>query len=54
MALTSDLPLMPLRYHPEVVVMGGGLSGIIPSTGTAHNGQIVHTWNIHEWDMTPR
>lgn len=22
--------------------------------GTAHTGQIMHTWNVHEWDIQPR
>jgi len=52
--LTTDLPLMPLMYDPDVVVMGGGLSGVVPATGTSHNGQIMSTWNIHEWDIRGR
>ena len=52
--LTAELPLMPLNYEPELIVMGGGLSGVAPNTGTAHNGQIMQTWNIHEWDIRPR
>jgi peptide/nickel transport system substrate-binding protein len=52
--LTTDLPLMPLMYDPEQVVMGGGLTGVVPITGTSHNGQIPHTWNMHEWDLRPR
>lgn len=52
--LTADLPLLPLMYEPEVIVSGGGLTGVVPITGTAHNGQIVHTWNIHDWDMRSR
>jgi peptide/nickel transport system substrate-binding protein len=49
--LTSDLPLMPLMYDLDVLLQGGGLSGLIIATGTSHNGQIMHTWNMHEWDM---
>jgi peptide/nickel transport system substrate-binding protein len=49
--LTTDLPLMPLMYDPDLIAAGGGLAGVLPATGTAHNGQIMHTWNIHEWDM---
>ena len=48
---TADLPLMPLTYDPDLIATGGGLSGILPATGTAHNGQIMHTWNMHEWDV---
>lgn len=48
---TVDLPLMPLMYDPDLIATGGGLTGILPATGTAHNGQIMHTWNMHEWDL---
>jgi peptide/nickel transport system substrate-binding protein len=51
--LTAELPLMPLMYDPDVVPTGGGLTGVVIATGTAHNGQIMHTWNIHDWDMRP-
>ena len=52
--LTAELPLMPLMYDPEIIVTGGGLTGVVVNTGTAHNGQIMHTWNVHEWDVRPR
>ncbi|HZT08364.1 MAG TPA: ABC transporter substrate-binding protein [Chloroflexota bacterium] len=52
--LTSDLPLMPLTYDPDSIPVGGGLTGVQIATGTSHNGQIMHTWNIHEWDMRPQ
>jgi peptide/nickel transport system substrate-binding protein len=51
---TVDLPLMPLVYDPEITVYGGGLTGVAAITGTAHNGQIMHTWNVHEWDLRSR
>jgi peptide/nickel transport system substrate-binding protein len=51
---TVDLPLMPLVYDPEITVYGGGLTGVAQITGTAHNGQIMHTWNVHEWDIRTR
>jgi hypothetical protein len=34
--------------------MGGGLTGVVANTGTAHRGFILHTWNIHEWDAQAR
>ncbi|MBM2812804.1 MAG: hypothetical protein HW416_3563 [Chloroflexi bacterium] len=49
--LTTDLPLMPLMYDPDMIATGGGLTGMQPAVGTSHNGQIMHTWNIHEWDI---
>jgi peptide/nickel transport system substrate-binding protein len=51
---TVDLPLLPLVYDPEIVLTGGGLTGVMVSTGTSHNGQIMTTWNVHEWDIRSR
>jgi hypothetical protein len=51
---TADLPLLPLMYEPEIIVKGGGLTGVSAITGTSHNGQIMHTWNMHEWDIQSR
>ncbi len=48
---TTELPLLPLMYDPDVILTGGGLTGLQVATGTSHNGQIMHTWNIHEWDL---
>jgi peptide/nickel transport system substrate-binding protein len=51
--LTADLPLLPLMYDPDMISMGGGLTGVVPATGAGYNGQIMHTWNVHEWDIRP-
>jgi peptide/nickel transport system substrate-binding protein len=51
--LTTELPLLPLMYDPDVILTGGGLTGIQAATGTSHNGQIMHTGNVHEWDTRP-
>jgi peptide/nickel transport system substrate-binding protein len=49
--LTAELPLLPLMYDPDIILSGGGLTGVKIATGTSHNGQIMRTWNVHEWDM---
>lgn len=48
---TVELPLLPLLFSPDLIPVGGGLTGIVASTGTAHRGFIMHTWNVHEWDL---
>jgi peptide/nickel transport system substrate-binding protein len=48
---TTDLPLLPLYFRNDLVPVGGGLTGPVPNTGVAHRGFILHTWNIHEWDL---
>ncbi len=48
---TSDLPLLPLYFRNDLIPVGGGLTGPVPNTGVAHRGFILHTWNIHEWDL---
>jgi peptide/nickel transport system substrate-binding protein len=48
---TSELPVLPLYYRWDVVPIGNRLTGPVANTGTAHRGYILHTWNIHEWDL---
>jgi peptide/nickel transport system substrate-binding protein len=48
---TTDLPLLPLYFRNDLVPVGCGLTGPVPNTGVAHRGFILHTWNIHEWDL---
>jgi peptide/nickel transport system substrate-binding protein len=48
---TTDLPVMPLYYRWDLVPVGGGLKGPVANTGVAHKGFILHTWNVHEWDL---
>jgi peptide/nickel transport system substrate-binding protein len=51
---TTDLPALPIYFGLELVPVGGGLSGVQPIRGTPHIGTILHTWNVHEWDVQPR
>jgi ABC-type transport system substrate-binding protein len=50
-AFTTDLPALPLYYGLEAVPTGGGLTGLLPIRGSPHAGVILHTWNVHEWDI---
>jgi peptide/nickel transport system substrate-binding protein len=50
---STDLPALPLYFGLETVPVGGGLTGIQPITGNPHTGTILHTWNVHEWDVRP-
>jgi len=47
----TDLAVLPLYFRNDLVPVGGGLTGPVPNTGVAHRGFILHTWNVHEWDM---
>jgi peptide/nickel transport system substrate-binding protein len=46
----SEVPAMALQYELQAVPVLG-IRGLQPITGTAHTGNIMHTWNAHEWDM---
>jgi peptide/nickel transport system substrate-binding protein len=48
---TTDLPLLPLYFRNDMVPVGGGLKGPVANTGVAHRGFILHTWNVHEWEV---
>jgi peptide/nickel transport system substrate-binding protein len=48
---TTELPAMPLYFRWDVVPIGNKLTGLVPNTGVAHRGFILHTWNVHEWDL---
>lgn len=47
---SAELPVLPFLYELQAVP-ALGIKGLVPITGTAHTGNIMHTWNIHEWDM---
>ncbi len=48
--LTTDLPAMPIQYELQAIPTAG-FKGFVPVTGAAHTGNIMHTTNVHEWDM---
>ncbi len=47
----AELPVMPLYFRWDLVPVGNGLKGPVPNTGVAHRGFILHTWNVHEWEL---
>jgi peptide/nickel transport system substrate-binding protein len=51
---SADLPALPIYFGLELVPVGGGLSGVQPIRASPHIGTILHTWNVHEWDVQPR
>jgi peptide/nickel transport system substrate-binding protein len=48
--LTTDLPALPLQYELQAIP-AYGFKGMLPVTATAHTGNIMHTVNVHEWDL---
>jgi peptide/nickel transport system substrate-binding protein len=48
---TNELPSLPIYFEVQVVPVGGGLTGIQAIKGIAHTGHVMHTWNVHEWDV---
>jgi ABC-type transport system substrate-binding protein len=48
--LMRELPALPMQYELQAVGVLG-FKGLIAITGSAHTGNIMHTWNVHEWEM---
>jgi peptide/nickel transport system substrate-binding protein len=48
--LTTDLPALPIQYELQAIPTVG-FKGFVPVTGAAHTGNIMHTTNVHEWDL---
>jgi peptide/nickel transport system substrate-binding protein len=49
---TTDLPALPLYYEGQALPLGHGLTGVQPTRGVAHTGHVMHTGNVHLWEMT--
>jgi len=47
---TTDLPLMPLYFRSDLIPTGN-VTGVVANTGVSHRGFILHTWNMHQWDV---
>jgi peptide/nickel transport system substrate-binding protein len=47
---SAELPALALQYELQPIPVAG-LKGLVPVTGTAHTGNIMHTTNAHEWDI---
>ncbi len=52
-AFHAELPALAIQYELQAVAVTG-FTGLVPITGIAHTGNIMHTWNVHEWDMPAR
>jgi peptide/nickel transport system substrate-binding protein len=48
--LTTDLAALPFQYELQAIPVVG-FRGLNPVVGTAHTGNIMHTVNVHEWDV---
>lgn len=49
--LTTELPALPFGYELQAIAITG-FKGFVPVTGTVHTGNIMHTWNVHAWDIS--
>ncbi len=48
---TTELPALPLYYEGQAIPVGHGLTGVQPTRGVAHTGHVMHTGNVHLWDV---
>jgi peptide/nickel transport system substrate-binding protein len=48
---STELPVLPIYYEVQVVPTAAGLTGVQGLKGIAHTGHVMHTWNVHEWDL---
>jgi hypothetical protein len=48
--LTTDLPALPIDFELQPIAVTG-FKGLVAITGSPHTGNIMHTWNVHEWEM---
>jgi len=47
---TTELPALPFQYELQGIPVAG-FKGFVGVTGTAHTGNILHTTNVHEWEV---
>lgn len=47
---TTELPALPFQYELQGIPVTG-FKGFVGVTGTAHTGNIMHTTNVHEWEV---
>lgn len=48
---TTNVPALPLYFQVQAIPVSSALTGFQAVRGVAHTGQIMHTGNIHEWDI---
>lgn len=47
---SAELPALAVQFELQPVAVTG-FKGLQPITGSPHTGNIMHTWNVHEWEM---
>jgi peptide/nickel transport system substrate-binding protein len=47
---SADLPALAVQYELQPIAITG-FKGLVQIVGTPHTGNIMHTWNVHEWEM---
>ena len=48
--LSAELPALPIQYELQPIAVTG-FKGLVQITGSPHTGNIMHTWNVHEWEV---
>lgn len=48
--LSTELPALALQYELQPIAVTG-FKGLVQVTGTPHTGNIMHTTNVHEWEL---
>jgi peptide/nickel transport system substrate-binding protein len=48
---SAQLPALPMYFEIQVIPVQG-LKGVVPVSGVAHTGNIMHTTNAHEWEAS--
>ncbi len=48
--LSNEVPAIPLQFELQAVAVIG-FKGLNPITATPHTGNIMHTTNVHEWEL---
>jgi peptide/nickel transport system substrate-binding protein len=47
---TTDLPALPIQYELQAIP-AYGFKGMVPVTGAAHTGNIMHTTDVNQWEI---
>jgi peptide/nickel transport system substrate-binding protein len=47
---SAELPSLAVQYELQPIAVTG-FKGLVTVTGTPHTGNIMHTWNVHEWEV---
>jgi peptide/nickel transport system substrate-binding protein len=50
---SAELPALPVQYELQPIAVTG-FKGLLLTPGTPHTGNIMHTWNVLEWEVLLR